>query len=1264
MPTLQNFNKEDYARLFASDVKDATVAAAAANALQPDSHNRTIIIGIGGTGVRTLDHIKGAIEKRLQPTWRNYVAFMGIDTSWTELDNAHYLNKQEGVCITQDGIAQRMQQLGTYPRAVRRFMIDGADGQPVNMVGLGGDGASRTRLFGKITIHDQAAGSMGVDEKIVSKIQSIMATLQPLPAQIPGNPPSFYDVYVVGSGSGGTGSGGFLEMPSLIREAMAGYDVHIHGILYLPDTLTTLDPANAGALKANGYATLKEFNYFQGMQMRTDFSETWTYSNPARSELQIQANQGFYNTPYLIGSPGAAAADAADVARETIAEFLVSMLGKATPVPGAMPFLTSAFYSNAISTTAMNNKAVNPGNSNLEAVGTAHEFPKMFCSIGFAEASAPETVIRAYAVKETCKNAGLKPVDDETFDALSGDANVTMMPFRSAEQKINATVGTTTATDILKPLQPILGVIHNGNFNFISDLHLAAENVTFDTIKRGTYDAVTFTKNIDKVIDDKTDVTNMEKLRDFISARYEEYKANVMAYVQKEGPFAFVNLYNGSFTEVNGNSGLGIAKMLQNLVAGRMMNGNPFNWTSPLDAEGAKNSARDVINNNNGLLGMHLRKGQAANWITAMNNLSAAKINEKRREVALGNNGALMELFVRPAAQLTEQIEIFGNILVAMSDVYVHHGSAMDGFNSFSDATDTRTEVNVASVNSNGYAWLKRQADSSVANVDAKEFRDGLVASFFADPTAWLDVPGHLVSITPAGEASLVTPDKPVPAREMFDAYATEKIPLTVDVSILALFEELQRTGTPFDQTADALLSKLAAKSQIRFNGNPDNQYLNRYIKYPNSLNLAGGNGPAVVQAIQTAAATYGVTAANVYPSDDTNTIMFYQQATSMEVYRINGLADWEAEYENAIRTVPVLLHGKSPDVVRVVDAYGNVSYQENTSWQDYPSIVCRQNPERPDPNTGEICREGLNRLALQAEVEQAKKLGVLYSEKDATGKWRIRCVNCDKATEWTFDVTMCTPDANTGLLPQGKELAFEIAHQNGKAINQMTRVVRLELAGLFSAPASSEEYAWSNALRVLNHHRPMLTEMRRTVELFKVWDRQVDDFNAGIRARFRPAMMMYLLKAGILTRNANGAWEWKKADGTTKMIANYAPAMLNFINAVERSQISNGLLGYHLYKRVNSVMAGDLLKSECDRAKSLIEGWINTGDMIPLERGQELFALIENEQIALAEKGAGDGEGPTSYAFVNAMASLEKDPAKLKEIEQFYHRTTMWSYL
>ena len=123
MKNLREFNAASVAALLATTKMDVSKAAAKDNAvgIPPDTHNRTILIGIGGTGIKTLERIKGTIKDRLDGTWPNYISFLGIDSDQHEIDNCSYLKADECVITTRSGIAQRAENPSMYPKAWRPF---------------------------------------------------------------------------------------------------------------------------------------------------------------------------------------------------------------------------------------------------------------------------------------------------------------------------------------------------------------------------------------------------------------------------------------------------------------------------------------------------------------------------------------------------------------------------------------------------------------------------------------------------------------------------------------------------------------------------------------------------------------------------------------------------------------------------------------------------------------------------------------------------------------------------------------------------------------------------------------------------------------------------------------------------------------------------------------------------------------------------------------------------------------------------------------
>ena len=908
MPSLRDYNKEDFAELFASEMMDATVSASNASGIDADPQLRTIIIGLGGTGVRTVNRVKSEIYKRFKPGWDESVAFLAIDSSYSELDAAQSLDISEKLCINLRGINERVSSTRRYPDAIRRFMKDGDSPTSAPRLGtsIDSDGCGQMRLVGKIKMHDKL-DSKGIDEVIVDKIASVVSTLD-----IPINGSGFYDVYVICSGSGGTGSGGFLEMPPLIRKAMGSTQTHVQGVFYMPDAVIKKDPQSAHRLKANGYATLKELNYYQGMEMRDGYEEIWTYGNQAEPELR---ETKFYDIPYLVGCPGVTSEKALEIATETISEFLISMIVKANKIKGKAPFLTSAFYSNADSTANKNDRntdtrIIDGKEVSVERAKSSHEFPRCFAAIGFASASVPKKLVRAYAVKEICEQAGIKPVSPADYAAMAAKADGTMLlPFRGMDDLPNGETGSAEAKAIIKPIANIHETVHASLFDYIRDLKLDSADVKWNTIHNGKYSYTANKTLINNLVANYTSTNEMNKLNATIRSAFSDYRKNVCDYVKNEGPYAFANIYYGNFKGAEGGAHYkGIRELLQDLVAADGV--TPVTYPSSNAAAclaSLKNTENMIRGGNKLSLDLGGKKSeQLSAWLRAYNMWVNACINGKRAKAVYKDAGALKRSFLDPANILAEQVMTFGDVLSAMADIYKASGDKMKDFKAFRNATDYETEVNIAAVDVSAYNLLKQQADNDVARLKAKTFRDELVDNFFTDPANWLDVPENSATKdNGANKAQLINPDKPVPAREVFDTFTTKQIKLSVDTSIEQLFENQQANGNSYDDTAKQIMQELYSKSMLRFDGDISGlKTIFRYIKYPVALDNETGNIPKIKAALIKAAGNIRtpdgnivIPEGNMYPSYDSDSILLYQQAVTMEIYRLNNLADWEREY-------------------------------------------------------------------------------------------------------------------------------------------------------------------------------------------------------------------------------------------------------------------------------------------------------------------------------------------------------------------------------
>lgn len=1265
MPNMQSFKSEDYPILLAANEIDATDGALfnTAALLKPNTMDRTILIGLGGTGIQTLDYVKGVITNRLDPTWSSYVGFLGIDTDGTELSRAKYLQQGELVLTTRPGVENRKMNPMAYPQAWRRF----ADPKVMAKVpDMNSSGASRKRLVGRLKIHDRDTVG-AVDMEIVQKLANLKAnTLAPTVGG------SNYEVYVIGSVSGGTCSGGFLEMPALIRRALGVGNLHIYAMLYLPDTLTSLDPANAAELKANGYASLKELNYYQGIAMRPGYNEKFGYNDPAAPELELTGGQPFYDIPYLIGTVSGATANASRVARQNIAEFLISLLSGVSVTSGT-PFLTASFLSNVIPRQSV--KEQMPGVPETEAAGWRHEFPRHYGAIGFAQIAAPKKIVRSYVVGKACAEAGFKPVSVEKRDEMIA-SGAPLLPFRGVDDYMNATEGTAKAREILAPVLPLLQTIHSADFSFMAATGWPAENL-WDSLYKRQHEVGAMPVKLNAAFEDRIGPAAMKALENEIAKAFTAYRTNVQSFVEQEGPLAFDNLYHGRFTKVGDNSGIGIETMLRRLRGGKTILDAQFRWDTPAAKAKDLEVAQQEVHKASNLAGLLGRRTKAASaWVFAYDKWQQARIIEKRREFALGDVGKFNELFLHPAALLADQLRAFGDTLAAMSDIYAAHGNCLEDFGTFSHARDNDTEINLCAVSAASHGWLLREAQAQLRAVNAKEIRTKMVQDFFEDSAAWMSIPENMVVLRD-GKPALAKEGTAVPARERFDKLMQSVVPDTLALSIEKTFEAINETGTDYTTFAQAVVEKLVQASGIMLRANIDGSNFNRYLMYPSSLKLSS-DGIQIANALETAAknAFPGI---QVYASEDAESIKLYQLAAPFELYRLQSegtdqgdhdLRDWENNY---MVRFDDLLHGMSQDVETEIVPGQAPRYTEITPWKDYPSVLrYNTDPKQPDPVSGAVCYEGQVRRKLAELIERARKLGVLYCKKAGDQQYTVYRVNCDRSINWSLDLSIMPRDA-LGLLPTGMALADAVASQNGRRLEDISRAVELSQGGLLSGPHTTEAWAWKWVERTLRAHMPMMIEIRNTVQKFEAWYKIIEKENALVLARMKPAKMIFMIRGQILRCDENGMWKLKLANGMEKPIANMGAngmRMLEMTNPKGARLIKNGFSAYYLFsglmKQVE--MQGDGFDEAYERSRRRLGELAEEFDEAAIMAGVEMSDFVLKEAEALNELGAMLSEGEDANlrgSFLEAMKRKDiTDEAQIRDIRSFYLRAMLWEQL
>lgn len=212
----------------------------------------TILVGLGGIGCSIADMVDSMLDEET----REYVGIVGMDTNENDLKKLHIKTVQ-----TSDEHTVKY-FLNMYKEYVRWF--------PVNKFTANRDmknGAGQIRAISRLAgLAAQKAGKFVVLEKEIERILK----------HAPGKATGSVNVFVVGSITGGTGAGLFLQIPFFIRDFLeksaAMENVRIRGMFISADLTRNVQPSdiNKQAVMVNAYACMKELNAFYLTQIMED----------------------------------------------------------------------------------------------------------------------------------------------------------------------------------------------------------------------------------------------------------------------------------------------------------------------------------------------------------------------------------------------------------------------------------------------------------------------------------------------------------------------------------------------------------------------------------------------------------------------------------------------------------------------------------------------------------------------------------------------------------------------------------------------------------------------------------------------------------------------------------------------------------------------------------------------------------------------------------------------------------------------------------
>ena len=230
----------------------------------------TIVISLGGLGGETLNILKKKFIKNIGV--RPNIKFLAIDSDEGDLRHIKkstykegYLDDSETIGLYDPSIAEILLRHGiNKPPYINEWMR-----KDFPEVRIDNAGAQGTRQIGRVMLTCGMAY-----HNIMSKLSSMITTAETASTNILGHHPNNFEIILIAGVSGGTGSGTIIDIAYLVHRAMETANQNNYNFsayIYTPDVqFSEVGIANSPAimnnLKRNGYAAMKEIDYFMNLE--------------------------------------------------------------------------------------------------------------------------------------------------------------------------------------------------------------------------------------------------------------------------------------------------------------------------------------------------------------------------------------------------------------------------------------------------------------------------------------------------------------------------------------------------------------------------------------------------------------------------------------------------------------------------------------------------------------------------------------------------------------------------------------------------------------------------------------------------------------------------------------------------------------------------------------------------------------------------------------------------------------------------------------
>lgn len=349
--------------------------------------SRNLVIGLGGMGLLTVASLKQELRERVGVIDPTIIRFLCLDTSKddrnTQLKTGLFTENEIPPLDNSD--IKRILEMDVAHRPAYVNDIIPAGFCP----DLKSQGAGQVRLAGRLSLMSNT-----IFNDIYQSINSAILELKDFTSKT-------LDIHIIAGTGGGTGSGLIIDIPYVARKIAMDLNVpseriRIIGHVYLPNVYKRGGTANLELAFRNGYAALKEIDYYMNIEQINETFDA-VYPSPLGA---CSFTDNIFKQCTLVGGEIAAAMIAENPKAVAVEACVADLINQVTRVEGDIGdseekasisdfFSSGAFIDNVAGalTVTLNDQNLNfpqHGNYKYQVVGSSSiKFPTDLIVEGF-----------------------------------------------------------------------------------------------------------------------------------------------------------------------------------------------------------------------------------------------------------------------------------------------------------------------------------------------------------------------------------------------------------------------------------------------------------------------------------------------------------------------------------------------------------------------------------------------------------------------------------------------------------------------------------------------------------------------------------------------------------------------------------------------------------------------------------------------------------------------------------------------------------------